>query len=254
MNLGYVPIDVYEDGRPSNQPGLAPTGYWVPACTLATILECYQNAFQHYRSQQQITGVRFMMGLRGAGHSTPLKWNGVQWYVDPVWRTNLGRLLDDLKNKNITKLAPTFQLAGQQGDVTVVKAIPNTCKTPPQSELFLFYQTAPYAHRPDGIPHDETGNDAYNCSPIDPNDPQTFVGWPAIFALIDAVLAEVQSRTMNIFQLDLQNEVGLDPFTVYGRLIYDNKRNVNVYQAVRSLMSARGFDPGRAGYSAGELR
>lgn len=54
--------------------------------------------------------------------------------------------------------------------------------------------------------------------------------------------------------MDLQNEVGLDPFTVYGRLIYDNKRDVNVYQAVRSLMSARGFDPGRAGYSAGELR
>jgi hypothetical protein len=97
-------------------------------------------------------------------------------------------------------------------------------------------------------PDRSCGNASYFTAPETPND--IFWGWTRFFNLMDAVMTQAQAATLVIDGLDYYQESNMGQFTIQGRMIYDNYRNVDVLAELRTRMSAHGFLSSRVAPSA----
>jgi hypothetical protein len=111
-------------------------------------------------------------------------------------------------------------------------------------------------------------NHGYNRAPV--ND-HNFIGWTNYFNAINAVLAQAHGR-VSVYGFEIAQELNLAVFTAQARYFYDNSSPLtapsqyiqtipgpdkdkplipvaNILQALRDLMTANGFDPGRVEYS-----
>jgi len=107
-------------------------------------------------------------------------------------------------------------------------------------------------------------NQGYNCAPINQN---YFLGWTNYLNVINAVLGAAKAACpaphndcvpLTVYELETQEEL-TPSFTVLMRYIYDNSipqsggvkypGTLNLLSAMRSLMTANGFDPGRVQWS-----
>src|SRR5207244_1665489 len=86
------------------------------------------------------------------------------------------------------------------------------------------------------FPYPSDINAGYNCSPANPY----FVGWQNIYSVVDTVLQKAQSRSLEVNELDIMQELDLQDFTVLGRFISDNKHGIpgdlDVFDKLRYYM------------------
>jgi len=130
--------------------------------------------------------------------------------------------------------------------------------------MIYFSATQPFGVKSMGDGNDIIGNvwdsdasnQGYNCAPINP----FFIGWNNEFGAINAMLAKAASNSINVYELETEQELNFGTFTVQGRFMYDNSApesaglssgdTVDVVSDLRSLMTANGFDPGRVNWSS----
>jgi hypothetical protein len=72
-----------------------------------------------------------------------------------------------------------------------------------------------------------------------------FWGWSHFFTLMAGVAEQAQAAGLTIEEADIDNEVDLEDFTVWARLIYDNETTTSVYQGVGNAMAVYGFNSSR---------
>jgi hypothetical protein len=242
VNLGPLPVDVYTS---VNNGGI------IPNCSSqSTVRQCIQEQLASYVSQH-VTGLRFIFGISGGYDSTAIDTNG---NIQNKWTNNFRLFLEDVKNSGITNITPTPNLGGWRGDYYQTLTVNDACKN--SNVSLAFYPALPYGLVPGTYdPADGGDNQAYYCSPANP----LFIGWPKIYVLLDSIFGNIRASGLGLTEVDLQNEINLNSFTVYARLIYDLKdRNSripipgdpdDVLGNVRALLSANGFNPGVANYS-----
>jgi len=120
VNLGYVPIDLYQ--APNNRPEPGHSGekiWWNTKCALTdTIQACVAKMFgtgdPDNFTQQGVRGVRFQFGIGGPTYSTPFlldRDNGQYLEIRAQWRANLRQFFADLSQFGITHVAPTVMLS-----------------------------------------------------------------------------------------------------------------------------------------------
>jgi hypothetical protein len=88
-------------------------------------------------------------------------------------------------------------------------------------------------------------NLAYDCSAANPG----FWGWIPFFNLVDGIATQAEAAGINIEEFDIENEVNLEQFPVWARLIYDNTTETPVLQDVGQILANHGFSAGAATYS-----
>jgi len=275
VNLGGVPLDRYDSLN--CEPGYTDCGSnvdhrFIPSCNNGiTVRQCYQNAFNTYYSQRQVTGVRFQFALCGGFHSTALTNCGGSVQFNTTWLTKLREFFKDIYDSGIRNITPTPAFEGFGGEVGVVgwmSGVPLTYSGTGCPERTVNVQWWPAATYPLKVTDPATGKREpirennqlqYNCAP--PNN-TNFVGWQNIYTVISNLLQAANSNPLcsqypychlNVEEFDLSNEVNLSDFTVQARLIFDNKRNSgngeDVFGNIRTRMSQNGQDPKRVTFS-----
>ncbi|MFN0168747.1 MAG: hypothetical protein ACKV22_20165 [Bryobacteraceae bacterium] len=273
-NLGAIPIDNYflANVRANGTAALrnCPTTWTVQNC-IKSLFSRDAYGQPYYRTEnfidQGVTGVRFQFGLTGGFYSTAWDSNG---NVLATWRSKLRAFLTDLKSYGIQRVTPTPVLVEDWGSGTGMIA-PGT---PPYADQFecgtggiklKFLKWVPFGFLNTSHPLPPPASDAGypDCQGVNSgyqtaNANPYFWGWQPFFNLIDAVLYEAgpNGAGMQIGDFELQNEVNPLNFTVYARLIYDNKHpsaedpnGTDVVGKIRELMNARGFTGSRATFS-----
>lgn len=259
VNLGPFPFDEYPSGNAQT---------YFPDCPSGTLQACMRSSFTSYASQG-VTGMRFMFGMCGDFHSTPLStsmslplttacgtFNPSLSQVDSIWLAGVQAFMADVNSYGSGELAvtptPSFVVsAGEGTNITVA----DPCNGGAQTSFYFDY-TLPYAELSAGYPDGQGNNDAYSCVAGNPK----FVGWNNIYMAINALLSAAASNHVTVDELDLQNELDLNDFTVYARLIYDNVSAdaatgaVDVLNELRTRMSNNGFDSLRVFPDATEVR
>jgi hypothetical protein len=209
---------------------------------------------------QGVTGVRFMFALgggggnNGVGNSTPWNAGGV---VQTVWLESLYQFFSDLHKYGIQYVTPDPVMTATWSEQTPTGGYP-TC--PPPSGTYLctqavtscgttgktlaFFPWLPFGLDPNNSyrPDNQGNNQAYNCSAANPH----FWGWSPFFNLMAAVAQQAQSAGLTVEEADIDNEIKLEQFTVWARLLYDNITMTSVVQGVGEAMAPYGFNSSRA--------
>lgn len=224
---------------------------------------CVQQILAQYH-QQGITGVRFQFDMHEA-------LNGTQ--VNTYWTQGLGSFFADLGANSIYNVTPAIGwIAADWGQYYMKtnpphRSAPSKCGSYPTRALMRFSPTAPfgewckencdarYPWQGQWDVDEQWNNDAYDCAP---ENTYNFVGWPAIYGADGAVAALLQTASNNdltVTELDAQNEMNLEQYTVYARLIVDNTHSDEMVLAnLRQAMSDHGFDADKVAYSAPGVR
>jgi hypothetical protein len=256
MNLDGVPLQLYSTSN--SAAGV------IPNCPAgSSIRSCYQTALANYKNQG-VTGVRVMFGFCNPW-SMALTSCTPGAAVNATWATRVNDFLADVRASGIQSIAlsPIFwgwnmPSTPQYTDYT---AATNPCVN--QAVRLYWEPTAPFGQRlvgynPDGSPqywpYPDWMNNGYNCSPRNPY----FVGWQTMYNVVDRFLQLAANNALTVSELDIQQEVSLTGFTVYGRFITDVKHgdtgNPDLIDSLRYYMSLRGFDANRVTLSVMEGR
>jgi hypothetical protein len=267
VNLGPFPFDYYLDTNTSD------TQVELPNCPSgSTIRSCMQNAFSSYASQG-VTGMRFMFGLCGDVQSTPLSYssslpappaglapacgnfNPTISSVNSIWLAGVDAFMEDVAAYGGGDLTvsptPSFFTSG----TPLYQAVPDTCNSNAMTSFYFEY-TVPFPEVSHGTPAGQGINGYYTCGAHN----QWFVGWNNIYMAINALLGAASSYGVTVEELDIQNELNLNDFTLDARFLYDSDPgvpagytnagqtdsstgSVNVLSSLRTLMSNNGFDP-----------
>ncbi len=262
INLAYLPIDVYTSKNCLHS-ACSPDYKWaryIQACSQdLTVRQCVKDSLAGFKHppEQNVSGVRFMFAFRGIGFSTPLNPDGT---VNSNWRNNLNLFFADMKAAGINNVTPSPRFYGGDYNERLYAEDPCSEGAPYPFRLFEFFPMTPF-----GNARNDNGvwglwraefSPSYDCSPPDP----IFAGWPQLYGVIEAVLGAASSNGLTVSQLDMQNEVNIGSFTVYGRLIYDQSHpragqppesDENVLGEVRALMTKYGFKWERVTLSTG---
>jgi hypothetical protein len=276
VNMGYLDFGdatrvLYTTESTANYPVLS------AYCGSLMYQACIEKILASYQLQQ-ITGVRFQFDMHQALDGLSLNAN---------WFAGLNAFFADLKMARITNITPTIGwIAADWGQYyTAATVQPFTgaanCSayltnlqqavyqnTGQYIQLWRFSPTAPfgeYCINPSNCAANNNccsssaqwqgiwqvaaqwNNDSYNCAPANPSN---FVGWTAIYSAVGAMLQAASSQGLTVTELDAQNEMTLDQFPVYARLIVDNTNSDNlVLTNLRQAMSNNGFVPGNVIYS-----
>jgi hypothetical protein len=244
VNIAGVPIDNYFSTNVGQLPSCSSN--W-------TVQQCVRYFFNNnpntspYTADnyvaQGVTGVRFFFTLRGGFGSTPFDANG---NLQSGWLKNFEALLSDLHSYGIVRVTPTPVLDPGWGDPTFTPSSPIYDCTGKIPLVFLPWMPFGY-HQTDGAPDCADNNNAYNIANantgINPSTGQPiFWGWGPLFNLFNHVFATMSSVGLQLGELDFENEVNLQDFTVYGRLIYDNGHSTGVIGTLRSYAASYGFN------------
>ncbi len=239
INLAALPVDRYSYGILNNGT--------IPSCDANTsVRDCIRNILSNYKNQgppgQGPTGVRFFFGLGGGGHSTPFAPDGG---VYTCWLAMLNDFLADVHWAGYTHVTPTPVLveswSAVEGSPYYADRTNVTSCGNPNPKTLRFFPWLPF------------GLDAANsyfpdCQGGDNNGYNTAVenianwwGWNKYFRLLDFIFEKVKQNGLNMniadfADFDMQNEVDFLNFTVLGRLIYDNKNQVDVVGTIRQKM------------------
>ena len=250
INIGAVPIDRYQDPTPQGTVYSNCPSSW-------TVRDCIKRMFNNdsgsspYSANnyigQGVTGVRFFYGLRGGANSTAFNVDGS---VNLTWMGNLTAFLTDLRAFGVQRVTPTPVTSGNWSGPLVLRQATN-CRG--ETKDLWFYPWLPFGlevgnYYPDG----QGDNDAYNCAASTP--PDIWWGSLPMTRLIDNVLARVWIAGLVVADYDIENEVSLMDFTVYGRLIYDNTHTTDMLSAIQQSMAAYGFDGNRVTASVQAIR
>jgi hypothetical protein len=279
-----MPFSVYDTSHPAStyftQNGLAscPSNVTVEAC-FVTILDQLKA--------QSVSGVRIFVTLCssnslafpgvppnnytcGASYQN-LAWNPAQNSVQQTWITNVTNFFKDVAGAGITNVSLTFAGSGAPFTLPASQASsPNgacstagaCCSDTPST--VTFDPLTPYGLEANNYPIGQfwttRNNKGFNCAPNNPY----FIGWTNIFNVINAVLAAAKGH-VTVYELELAQEINIMAFSAQMRWIYDNSspasapsqyvvstsqgKVVNVFGALRAMMTANGFDPGRVAYS-----
>lgn len=269
VNLGPFPFDYYlQTGSASSVLPNCPSG--------STVRSCMQSSFSSYATQG-VTGIRFFFALCGAS-STPLgtgtapplttacgsSFNPTISQVNSTWLAAVNAFMADVVSYGQGKLTltptPSFVASANGRNISVA----DTCTTGNPMTSFFFEPTLPYPEVTYGTPQGNGINNYYNCAAQNP----IFVGWNNIYMAINAFLQSAHNNGVTIDELDVQNELNFNDFTVMARLIYDAGACVAPYcttpdyatgspdgfNQLRVRMSNNSFDPLRVFPSATEDR
>ncbi len=159
---------------------------------------------------------------------------------------NFQALLSDLHTYGIVRVTPTPVLDPGWGDPTITPSTPIYDCTGRTELVFLPWMPFGYLQT-NQMPDCQDNNNAYNIANANTGtNPRTgqpiFWGWAPLFNLFNQIFATMSSVGLQLGELDLENEVNLQDFTVYGRLIYDNGHSTDVIGALRSYAAGHGFD------------
>jgi hypothetical protein len=214
-------------------------------------------------------------------YSPDLSWSPSTNQYEAAWIANVGTFFQDvagagIPNVTITTGASAAPPPGQTSFPTLPYDLAGSPENPagcdaqtccPDTPAEVYYNPMnPYGQQSNGIAignyWSTNSNQGYNCAPINP----FFLGWTNYFDVIGAILGKAQAAALSVYELEIQEEVNTTALTVLMRYFYDNAlpqsapsqyvdkvggiEYVNVLSALRSLMSASGFDPGRVAYSA----
>jgi len=168
---------------------------------------------------------------------------------DPRGDDNFYWFLRDLKSYGIQRVTPTPVFDDWSGPGSMKQCRPNAEACQPGGNGLYFLPWLPYGLDPfqQNFPDRRNGNRSYFDSAQTPSD--IFWGWDRFLNLMNRVLAKAAAAGLEVKALDYFQESNM-AFTVQARIIYDNYRNVDVLQELRSRMSNNGFDPGRVAPSA----
>jgi len=268
-NLGWISFGPYDTAHPAS------SEFNGPSCPSGASVEgCIQTILGQLRSQG-VTGVRVFIPLCDAfpncGPSS--SWNPAGIPTQQTWITNVGNFFQDVATAGIANVTITITSSGPQYSASASSSSSpigscssgNCCGD--TGSTILFDPLIPYGMTSaDGFAigdYWKTGtNQGYNCAPV---NSQFFIGWTNYFNAINAILGAARSK-VNVYGFELSQELSPMAFTATMRYFYDNSSPqtapsqyvqtiggvayVNVVSALRSLMSANGFDPGRVEYSA----
>jgi hypothetical protein len=294
-NLGWMPFNLYNTTNLAGTSGFGGTvnGTYYSSCPSGASVEgCFQTIMGQLRAQA-VTGVRIFIPLCDAfptcGPSA--SWNPGQNQAQQTWITNVGNFFYDVKTAGIQNVTITITGSGPIATVpasqTWSPAYPasmgGSCSicgecTGDVGTNVEFDPLVPFGMS-DGTTNPCTGrqgtagfplgdywttssNNGYSYAPV---NNQNFIGWTNYFNAINAVLQKA-SGVVNIYGLEISQELAPGTFTALARYFYDNSSPgtappqyvqtvngvsyVNVFAALRSLMSSNSFDPGRVFYSA----
>jgi hypothetical protein len=263
INLAAFPIDRYFD---ANIWGGAPL---INGCsTSITVQACVQQLFSSATNNwwsQGVTGVRFFFTLANGHHSDPFD---AQGNVKPDWSNKLESFFKDLRKYGIQRITPTPVFDTWSGPRTAIQErVVTECDDPqtPENEgvtvTRYFVDWLPYGLEKHYPPDCPTGvqecywaeNTCMNKSYKLAAQNQTFWGWTRFFNVMNVVLAKASLAGLAIDALDYFQESSMI-FTVQARMIYDDDRDVDVLQELRTRMAANGFNPDRVAPSANQVK
>jgi hypothetical protein len=270
-----MPFNAYYDDtqHPASSFGLGgscPSG--------ASVQGCFQTILGQLRTQS-VTGVRIFIPLCDAfpdcGPSS--SWNpGTgpgQSSAQQTWITKVGNFFQDVASNGIANVTITLTAEGplsQPVAASLTSSPAGPCPSNCSSDIgtnVVFDPVVPYGMSAStgfavGDYWNTQNNQGYSQAPI--ND-QNFIGWTNYFNAINAILGAAKG-VVNVGGLEISQELNPMAFTADMRYFYDNSSPqtapsqyvqtvngvayVNVLSALRSLMSANTFEPGRVFYSA----
>ncbi|MDP2999137.1 MAG: hypothetical protein Q8N47_16745, partial [Bryobacterales bacterium] len=173
-------------------------------------------------------------------------------YFDSAWRTKIDAFFEDLYAFGLYEITPSSEMQGWDNSECIRIGVcqpyaPNqeggfvkgTFSGPPETNLntceavttvLRFYPTLPFGwlfHEDQSDPNDDRGpgpylnglNNSFNCAPPNP----IFVGWQNIYTVVSNVVASARQHNLAFTEMDMQNEVDMVNFTVYERLLADNR-------------------------------
>jgi len=128
-----------------------------------------------------------------------------------------------------------------------------------RTEPMFFIRTAPFGYNATtSYPAGQQRNDAYDCATaagsLEIDQGHRFWGWGPYLAVVDELLAAAAASGLQVEDFDILNEINLTQFTVAGRLLWDNKHDINgtvidaywkgtdVLQKIRDKMTAHVFN------------
>jgi hypothetical protein len=244
VNIAGVPIDNY----------FSANGGQLPSCNSSwTVQQCIKYFFNNNPNSspytpnnyiaQGVTGVRFFFTLRGGFASTPFDASG---NLQTQWLQNFRTFLSDLHSYGIVRVTPTPVIDPGWGDPTFT---PNPTINDCTGQIpLMFLPWMPFGYRTtDGVPDCADNNNGYNIANANTGtNPSTgepiFWGWRPLFNLFNQIFAKMSSVGLQLGELDFENEVNLQDFTVYGRLLYDNGHSTDVIGTLRSYAANYGFN------------
>jgi len=289
VNMGYLDFGdttavLYSYGR--SMPSYpAMTSF---CSTGSSYRSCIQQILASYHNQG-ITGVRFQFDMHQA---LILNSNGVA-QLNTNWFQGLNAFFGDLKTNSINNVTPTigwraadWPSGGGKLTYSLQTNVPprtgQNCPGFPTYANMRFSPTAPFGEfctntqacgpsctasstcNPStdccssstpwsgvwDVPQ-QWSNDSYDCAPA---NTYTFVGWSTMYGAVNALLQAANSNGLTVTELDGENEMTLDQYSVHARLIVDNTHSDElVLTNLRQAMSANGFDPGKVTYSVYHL-
>lgn len=230
VNLGYVPFNKYDDTSLNSYGGGVP---YVNGCSTArTVRSCFQEVLRSYRNPtdptngQHVTGVRFFFGMDEDEWSSPINANNT---INTVWAANVGRFFADLAAHSLVAVpTPSFLSNLRTQDVTSScnsGQLVRLSRFSPIPRIVVFDDPEDW---PDGRPDTPEGFQINSCYANGTRNPH-FVGWNVIAGpggVLDTVISQARANNVSILEFDMENEVNLRSWPIYGRLIVDNKHGL----------------------------
>ncbi|HEY7338619.1 MAG TPA: Ig domain-containing protein [Bryobacteraceae bacterium] len=291
-NLSYMDFALYDEQHQANSNGFS------TSCPAGEVRDCFYNRNTSPASgvlanlrAQGVSGVRIFVTLCGVTHpviancGTP--WNAPQNapYFNPsinqaqaTWVANAANFFQDVHDAGIQNVTVTIvhgdASPGYQTQPLSQAAWPGkpalaVCHDATDPVYYL--PTVPFglklvgdplANPPTTFPvsQDEPSNTGPNCAPINPY----FVGWKNQFDAIDALLGAAAGK-VTVNELEFEQELNLQDFTVYLRYFYDNAQYASAPASpsqclpggtladiicfLQDKMQKHGFDSTRVDYS-----
>jgi hypothetical protein len=292
-NFSFIPVTYYGDLASSHNfsNGECPMG--------TTVGQCYEIILRQLAGQG-VTGVRVFLTFCDASSlafaqtngttmcglpSNQVSWNPSGNSLQNAWLNNLGAFFLSLQEAGISNIhittgasagdTTTLALSSASSPLGLCSTSGNCC--PDASSTITFNPLDPYGYNANGniigdiYDSPSPGNNGYNCSPINPY----FIGWTNYLNVIDSILAAARGAQLNVFGLEIQQEVNPNIAPPLIRYFYDNSSALsapsqyvttttvdlptggsyqiavaNILSALRAQMSVNGFDPGRVVYSS----
>ncbi len=267
VNLSFMPFTFYDYSH------LATSYNFSMSCPSgAMVRSCFQSILANMRGQG-VSGVRIFVTLCDASSQAFANcglpnqtWATGAWNpaVNPgqaTWINNVNAFFTDVHNANIPNVTVTLAHTGPPTDNlpagSTTSPSGSACALLPATVYFTPMEPFGLAQQPDGINYYPIGSDnfAYNCAPVNPY----FLGWNNQFDAIGAMLGAARAASVNIFELEFEQELNLVQFTAQLRLFYDNAhptsaglavgQTVDIVSRLRTLMSTFTFDPNRVTWS-----
>lgn len=284
-NLGWMPFNYYDTAHSASSFGFSnscPSG--------ASVQSCFQTILGQLRAQSVTGVRIFIPlcdAFPDCGTSS--SWNPGQTPAQQTWIANVGSFFQDVANAGIANVTITITTEGSTVQVAANStsspngSCPSNCSKDAGTYV-VFDPVVPYGmsdgtNTPLGFALGDfwytADNQGYNKAPINNTN---FIGWTNYFNAINAILGAAKGRVydpvrgleISVDGLEISQELNPMAFTAMMRYFYDNSSPqtapsqyqqtvqttngpvlyANVLSALRSLMSANGFVPGRVFYSA----